>query len=99
MVATAPEISGTVSPRTRSAIRKPPIWLGVASPDIMMSKASLASSKVSDWPRATLAIWFLRPCMAGSEAERLLHDVTVHRHVIFGLQAHDQFVEQIAGNS
>ncbi len=26
IVATAPEISLTVSPRTRSAIRKPPIW-------------------------------------------------------------------------
>ena len=39
MVATAPEISSTVSPRTRSAIRKPPIWLGVASPDMMMSNA------------------------------------------------------------
>ena len=56
MVATAPEISATVSPRTRSAIRKPPIWLGVASPDMTTSKASRASSKVSGWPPATLAM-------------------------------------------
>ena len=35
MVRAAPVISSTVSPRTRSAIRKPPICAGVASPDIM----------------------------------------------------------------
>jgi hypothetical protein len=44
MVMTAPVISSTVSPRTRSAMRKPPICAGVASPDIMMSKAARASS-------------------------------------------------------
>ena len=32
---TAPVISSTVSPRTRSAISRPPIWEGVASPDII----------------------------------------------------------------
>jgi hypothetical protein len=36
MISTAPVISSTVSPRTRSAISNPPIWAGVASPDIMM---------------------------------------------------------------
>ena len=45
MVSTAPVISSTVSPRTRSARRKPPICEGVASPDIMTSKACLASSR------------------------------------------------------
>src|SRR5665213_4286054 len=42
---TAPVISSTVSPRTRSAINKPPICEGVASPDIMLSKADAASSR------------------------------------------------------
>ncbi len=49
-------ISSTVSPRTLSAIRKPPIWLGVASPDMMISNAARASSNVRDWPLAVLAI-------------------------------------------
>ena len=47
MAVTAPVISSTVSPRTRSAIRRPPICEGVASPDIMRSKARAASSRVS----------------------------------------------------
>ena len=52
MVRTAPVISATVSPRTRSAIRKPPICDGVASPDIMMPKAASACSSVSRPPLA-----------------------------------------------
>jgi hypothetical protein len=56
MVATAPEISSTVSPRTRSAIRKPPIWVGVASPDIIRSKAARASSKERGLPLPALAM-------------------------------------------
>ena len=43
-----------VSPRTRSAIRKAPIWLGVASPDMMMSNASRASSKRQRLPGGDL---------------------------------------------
>jgi hypothetical protein len=39
MVVTAPVISSTVSPRTRSPISNAPICEGVASPDIMRSKA------------------------------------------------------------
>ena len=35
MTRAAPVISATVSPRTRSAIRKPPICAGVASPDMI----------------------------------------------------------------
>src|SRR5260221_6306631 len=47
MVATAPVISSTVSPRMRSPIKKPPICAGVASPDIILSKACAASSRES----------------------------------------------------
>jgi len=54
MVRTAPEISSTVSPRTRRAIRKAPICAGVASPDMMMSKAAAASSSLRWAPVATL---------------------------------------------
>src|SRR4029079_10422336 len=60
MVEAAPVISSTVSPRTRSAIKSPPICEGVASPDIMRSKAPAASSVVRDWPAAALAISPLR---------------------------------------
>jgi hypothetical protein len=56
IVLTAPVISSTVSPRTRSAINNPPICEGVASPDIMRSKACADSSSVSAAPLATLAI-------------------------------------------
>ena len=54
MAETAPVISSTVSPRTRSAMRRPPICEGVASPDITCSKALAASSRVSAAPVATL---------------------------------------------
>ena len=56
MEATAPAISSTLSPLTRSAMRKPPIWLGVAPPDMMMSKACSASWRVSCAPEAALAM-------------------------------------------
>src|SRR6202012_4029312 len=61
---TAPVISSTVSPRTRSAIRRPPICEGVASPDIMLSKADAASSRDSVAPVATFAIIDLRSSIA-----------------------------------
>src|ERR1700756_681190 len=63
---TAPVISSTVSPRTRSAINSPPICEGVASPDIMLSKAEAASSRDSEAPVATLPMIDLRssiPCL------------------------------------
>src|SRR5690606_29712774 len=47
-------------PRTRSAIRKPPICAGVALPDIMISKACSACSAVSGRPPAATAISGLR---------------------------------------
>src|ERR1700736_3490623 len=57
---TAPVISSTVSPRTRSAISNPPICEGVASPDIMLSKAAAASALDSVAPVATLPMIDLR---------------------------------------
>ena len=53
---TAPVISSTVSPRTRSAMSSPPICEGVASPDIMVSNPRAASSRLSVAPVAALAI-------------------------------------------
>ena len=55
MVVTAPVISSTVSPRTRNPINRAPICEGVASPDIMRSKALAASARVRLAPVATLA--------------------------------------------
>src|SRR5438309_4857330 len=64
MAVTAPVISSTVSPRTRNAIRKPPIWAGVTSPDSIVSKASSASARVSVEPVATLAMRGLNASMS-----------------------------------
>src|SRR5579871_2871800 len=61
--ATAPVISSTVSPRTRSAINSPPSCEGVASPDIMRSNAEAASSRERVAPVATLAMIDLRSSM------------------------------------
>src|SRR4051794_15215577 len=61
---TAPVISSTVSPRTRSAIRSPPICEGVASPDITASKAEADSSRESVAPVATLPMIDLRSSIA-----------------------------------
>src|SRR5688500_11862361 len=61
---TAPAISSAVSPRTLSAIRKPPICAGVASPDMMMLKAPSASSRDSRPPAATLAMKLFISAMA-----------------------------------
>src|SRR5215469_6221779 len=61
---TAPVISSTVSPRTRSAINRPPICEGVASPDIRLSKAVADSSRDSVAPVATLPMIDLRSSIA-----------------------------------
>ena len=53
---TAPVISSTVSPRTRSAMSSAPICEGVASPDIIVSNPRAASSRLSVAPVAALAI-------------------------------------------
>src|SRR5690554_5978316 len=100
MVATAPEISSTVSPRTRSAIRKPPIWLGVASPDITMSKAARASSKSSALPAATFAICALKSLITvPSEAQCLRHRVAIDAHTVLPLQFGHHLVEQVVGKA
>src|SRR5258708_7804253 len=100
---TAPVISSTVSPRTRNAIRKPPIWAGVTSPDSIVSKASSASARVSVEPVATLAmrglnasmgILFgcrsLTPCIpGGGEIEEILQDQrSVLGQDAFGMKLH-----------
>src|SRR5581483_35247 len=89
IVVTAPVISSTVSPRTRSPIKRPPICEGVASPDIMRSNARDASSRDSIAPEATFAIRTLsssltavssmRPLLSlrlplGGEVEKILQD-------------------------
>ena len=47
ITAAAAAYSSTVSPRVRSAIRRPPIWDGVASPSNRKVKAASASARVS----------------------------------------------------
>ena len=69
---TAPVISSTVSPRTRSAINSPPICEGVASPDIMLSKVDAASSRDSVAPVATFPMMDLRSCIASFRNLNLL---------------------------
>src|ERR1700719_510053 len=69
---TAPVISSTVSPRTRSAISNPPICEGVASPDITLSKADAASSRDNVAPVATFPMIDLRSsitCFQGGRGQ------------------------------
>src|SRR5258708_25610073 len=88
MVATAPVISSTVSPRMRMPIKKPPICAGVASPDIILSKACADSSRVSSPPVATLPrsarkrsmSAALRRVPLGGEIDKILHN----RLALFG---------------
>src|SRR5258707_113603 len=61
---TAPGISSTVSPRTRSAISNPPICEGVASPDIMLSKADAASLPDKAPPLTLFPLQDFRPPIA-----------------------------------
>jgi hypothetical protein len=56
MADTAPVISSTVSPRTRSAIRKPPICAGVTSPESRASNACSASARLKLPPEAIFAM-------------------------------------------
>src|ERR1700690_612299 len=65
IVVTAPVISSTVSPRTRKPISSAPICEGVASPDIMLSKAEDASARVRLAPVATLAMSALKSSAMG----------------------------------
>src|SRR5271170_2965876 len=68
---TAPVISSMVSPRTRKAINRPPICDGVTSPDIMLSNASNAASRLSAAPVATCAMSALISTMASVRPARL----------------------------
>src|SRR3982074_3556112 len=73
---TAPVISSMVSPRTRIAIKRPPICEGVASPDIMRSNAMAACSRLNEAPLAACPISALRsmpvPSMRRARARRRL---------------------------
>src|SRR5437868_5365969 len=60
MMRAAPVISSTLSPRTRSAIKKAPICDGVALPLMMISKAASASLSLRRRPAATAASSGLR---------------------------------------
>ncbi len=70
IASTAPVISSTVSPRTRSAMRKPPICEGVTSPESIASKAAAASARESAAPAATLAMRGLKDSMPASRLQR-----------------------------
>ena len=48
--------SSTVSPFMRSATTKPAIWVGVASPRMIVSKAEAASASVRDSHLTSFAI-------------------------------------------
>src|SRR3569833_298707 len=97
MVTAAPVISSTVSPRTRIAISMAPICEGVASPDIMRSKACDDSSRVSGLPAATLAINPLKSSlttvssmdpelasMRGIPRSRKLQEILQHQVAVLG---------------
>ena len=61
-ICAAPVISSTVSPRTRSAIRKAPICAGVAAPAVIWSSAVRISSSVSVAPPETFWIRWRSSC-------------------------------------
>src|SRR6202158_3288859 len=97
MVATAPVISSTLSPRMRMAIKKPPICAGVASPDIILSKACVASSRVRWAPVATLPMSARKRSMSaalrrvplGGEIEKILQNgLAVLGGDAFGMELH-----------
>ena len=71
MVAAAPVISSMVSPRNLSAIKNAPICAGVASPDIMMSKAALASACESVSCSETLVIKGFRSVIIFRHAQQI----------------------------
>ena len=70
----APVISSTVSPRTRSAIRKAPICAGVAAPAVIWSSAVRISSSVSVAPPETFWIRARNSCEGWASMGALLRD-------------------------
>ena len=67
-----PVISSTLSPRTRSAMRKPPICDGVAAPSIIASKAARDSSTESTAPPATRPMSALKSVDSAMETRSLM---------------------------
>src|SRR5262245_15054777 len=94
---TAPVISSTVSPRTRSAIKSPPICEGVASPDIMRSKPRAASSRVSEAPVAALAMSALKSSVTVASLGRAAARLAPRPPVGVGVPGHGQ-IEEILQN-
>src|SRR5262249_17799378 len=94
---TAPVISSTVSPRTRSAINSPPICEGVASPDIMRSKPRAASSRVSEAPVAALAMSVLKSSVTVASLGRAAAHLAPRTPVAVGVPGSGQ-VEEILQN-
>src|SRR6266702_777208 len=106
MAVTAPVIASTVSPRTRNAISNPPICEGVASPDIMLSKAEAASSRDNVAPVATFPMIDLRSsiaCFRGCSvivgAGDLREDGLINGCADVGFQLGDVLRDQFIGQS
>src|SRR4051812_24914007 len=95
IAATAPVSSLTLSPRTRSAMRKPPICAGVTSPNSIASKASAASAWLRWAPAATLARKGLNDSMSNSRGAALVlvprrgnaQEILGHRVTLLGSDA------------
>src|SRR5204862_547727 len=80
-ICAAPVISSTVSPRTRSAIRKAPICAGVAAPAVIWSSAVRISSSVSVAPPETFWIRARNSCEGWASIVRLPGGVAEGAHV------------------
>src|SRR5436190_6548400 len=80
-ICAAPVISSTVSPRTRSAIRKAPICAGVAAPAVIWSSAVRISSSVSVAPPETFWIRARNSCEGWASIVRLSGGVAEGAHV------------------
>ena len=88
MASAAPAISSAVSPFRRSAIRKPPIWAGVASPAMIVPMTSRASLRVRLSPSSSRARARLDHRSPPQEvpgevaAERCEHGLGVELHAV-----------------
>ena len=56
IVRARPASSSTVSPLVRSAIRKPAIWISVASPAMISASTAAVCSSLRSWPSASASI-------------------------------------------
>src|SRR6185503_13575990 len=80
-ICAAPVISSTVSPRTRSAIRKAPICAGVAAPAVIWSSAVRISFSVGVAPPKTYWIRARNSCEGWASIVRLSGGVAEGAHV------------------